>query len=144
MARRATSLGPKPSLYLMYEENSVQLKPFRSKICSPRGDQILLLSASTFVYSGFGAGNPVHKECGRLLFLVLLKGNPTCDASARVLRFGRLPFKRSVFLRFFFFFSHFLAHRPNERPPKKQEQQQTTNNNINKNNKSTTTNPQHS
>ena len=31
------------------------------KIWSPRGDQILLLSASTFVYSGFGAGIPVHK-----------------------------------------------------------------------------------
>ena len=71
MARRATSLGPKPSLSLLWEEKSVQLKPFRSKIWLPRGDQILLLSGSTFVYSGFGAGNPVHKECGHLLFLVL-------------------------------------------------------------------------
>ena len=74
VARRATSLGPKPSLHLLWEEDSVQFKLFRSKIWLPKGDQILLLSHLTFVYSGFGSGNPVYKGCGHLLFFGALEG----------------------------------------------------------------------
>ena len=53
------------------------------------GDQILRLSASTFVYSGFWP----EFQCTNSVdtcFFGALEGNPTCDAPARALRSGHL------------------------------------------------------
>ena len=80
----------------------------------------------------------MYKECGHLLFLVLWKGNSPCDASARVIRFERLPFKRSVL----FFVFGAPAKRKTPKTPRtttnnQQQHQQQQKQKIN-NHKSTT------